>query len=331
MKAVTLIAPREVEVVNDWPEPVCGPRDVIVRMRGVGLCGTDLAAFDGKSTFPRLPWVIGHEGGGDIVEIGSEVTDRYVGQKVVIEPNISCGHCSQCMAGRSSLCADRLSVGFGIPGLLAERVAIQADYALVVDATMPDVALACFEPLAVAYTGVRRAGVRRGEDVLVIGAGSVGQLVSQAVAAAGAQPWVVDPHEGRLAVAESLGARRAEGRESVLYAQVFETSGAAIAWDTAIRSVAKGGLVTLIGFIRDLVQLTPVDLVRRQVTIHGHLTYDHPADFAATLEAVQSGRLVGELAVRAVFPAGDAKAAFASVREIAGKTWIDFADWHGAK
>ena len=100
--------------------------------------------------------------------------------------------------------------------------------------------------------------------------------------------------------------------------------GAAAVWDTVINGVAKGGLVTLIGFIRDPVQVTPIDLVRRQITIRGHLTYDHPADFAATLEAVRYGQLVAESGVRAVYPAGDAKAAFAAVREVAGKTWINF-------
>jgi 2-desacetyl-2-hydroxyethyl bacteriochlorophyllide A dehydrogenase len=327
MKAVTLVAPREVEVVTDWPEPECGPRDVVVQMRGVGLCGTDLAAFDGKSSPASLPWVMGHEGGGEIVQVGSEVTDRSVGQKVVIEPNIACGECEACLRGRTSVCVDRLSVGFILSGLLAERVAIRAGYTHVVDGDMPDVALACFEPLVVADTAVRRSGLGVGDEALVVGAGSVGQLVSHAIVAAGGTAWVTDPHEGRLDLAESLGARRVDLAGGVQYPFVFETSGAAAVWETVTNGVAKGGLVTLIGFIRDPVQVTPIDLVRRQITIRGQLTYDHPVDFAATLEAVRDGRLVAESGVRAVYPAGDAKAAFAAVREVAGKTWINFEEW----
>lgn len=331
MKAVTLVATHELEVVDDWPEPQCGARDVIVEMHAVGLCGTDLASYDGKSVPARLPWVMGHEGGGHIVAVGSEVTDRHVGQKVVIEPNIACGHCPTCLAGRTSVCDSKLGVGFAIPGLLAERVAIRADYTLVVDDDMPDVALACFEPLVVADTAVRRSGLGAGDPALVIGAGSVGQLVSQAIAAAGGTPWIVDPHEGRLALAESLGAHRAELDGQRQYPFVFETSGAAAVWDKAISSVTKGGLLTLVGFIRDTVQVTPVDLVRRQITVRGHLTYDHPADFAATLAAVRAGRLVAEQAVRAEYPATDAKAAFAAVRDVPGKTWINVAEWRRAQ
>ncbi|HWB37229.1 MAG TPA: alcohol dehydrogenase catalytic domain-containing protein [Rugosimonospora sp.] len=331
MKAVTLVATHELEVVDDWLEPECGPRDVIVEMHGVGLCGTDLASYDGKSVPARLPWVMGHEGGGTIVAVGSQVTDRQVGQKVVIEPNIACGHCAACRAGRTSVCDSKLGVGFAIPGLLAERVAIDADYTLVVDDDLPDVALACFEPLVVADTAVRRSGLPAGGEALVIGAGSVGQLVSQAIAAAGATPWIVDPHEGRLALAESLGARRAELGDGRQYPFVFETSGAAAVWGAAIGSVVKGGLLVLVGFIRDEVKLTPVDLVRRQITIRGHLTYDHPKDFAATLEAVRSGKLVAQQAVRAEYPAADAKAAFAAVREVPGKTWINFEEWRRAR
>ncbi|MDQ1626537.1 MAG: hypothetical protein QOI54_281 [Actinomycetota bacterium] len=329
MKAITLVSPREISVVDDWPEPECGPGEVIVQMRGVGLCGTDLAAFDGKAAVPAFPWIIGHEGGGDIVRVGADVSDRAVGDRVVIEPNIGCGHCAACAAGRSSLCETRLSVGFGMSGLLAERVAIPADYTWVVDRSTPDVALACFEPLVVAHNAVRRAGVRPGDDALVVGAGSVGQLICHALAQAGAQPWVTEPHPGRMQLALTLGAKAAQDRDGVLYPFVFETSGVKPVWENALTSVAKGGLLSLVGFTREPVELVPMDVVRNQITIRGHLIYDHPADFPATLEAVRAGTLVAEQAVQARYSADDAVAAFAAVREVPGKTWIDFSDWYG--
>jgi alcohol dehydrogenase/L-iditol 2-dehydrogenase len=93
--------------------------------------------------------------------------------------------------------------------------------------------------------------------------------------------------------------------------------------------VAKGGLLSLVGFTREPVELVPMDVVRNQITIRGHLIYDHPADFPATLEAVRAGTLVAEQAVQARYSADDAVAAFAAVREVPGKTWIDFSDWYG--
>ena len=80
MRAVALVAPGQVEVVDDWPEPAPGSDDVVVRIRGVGLCGSDLSVFDGSRQVPGMPWVFGHEGGGDIVALGSGVRDREIGQ-----------------------------------------------------------------------------------------------------------------------------------------------------------------------------------------------------------------------------------------------------------
>ncbi|KAE8765924.1 zinc-dependent alcohol dehydrogenase [Georgenia thermotolerans] len=322
MRAVVLTEPGRVEVVEGWPDPQCGPDDVVVEMRGVGLCGTDLAMVDGKAAPPQFPWVIGHEGGGVIAAVGERVTDRKVGDRVVIEPNFGCGTCAVCAAGHTSRCDARLSAGFNVPGLLSELVAVPAEYTWVVPESISDVQLACLEPLAVAHHAVLRSGVRAGQECLVIGAGSVGQLISQCVLAVGGVPVVTDPHPGRLEVATSLGARVEEGPRAGRYPHVFETSGVGAVWPGALEAAARGGVITLIGFMRDTVELTPVELVRRQITVRGHLIYDHPADFAATIETVAEGRLVPEQAVQATFAAEDAVAAFAAVRQVPGKTWI---------
>jgi 2-desacetyl-2-hydroxyethyl bacteriochlorophyllide A dehydrogenase len=326
MRAVVLTAPGELSVVDHWAEPECGPRDVVIRMRAVGLCGTDLAAYDGKSALPGSPWVIGHEGGGEIVRVGESVRDREVGQQVVVEPNMGCGRCARCAEGRTSACEERVSVGFGIPGLLSELVSVPAEYTWVVPDLSP-VALACLEPLVVADQAVRRAGVGAGDHCLVVGAGSVGQLVCHAVRAAGAVPFVVEPHDGRRALAERLGARPHRADDGKTYPFVFETAGVAAVWDTAFEAVAKGGTLTLIGFGRQPVSFLPMDLVRRQVTVRGHIIYDHPSDFATTIESVREGLLTPDIAVEARFDIADTPEAFTQVRALPGKTWIDFASW----
>src|SRR5215207_6882247 len=128
MKAVTLVEPGRVEIVDDWPEPECGPNDVVVQIRGVGLCGSDLSVFDGKREVPGLPWVFGHEGGGDILQIGSEVTNREVGQRVVIEPNYADGTCVECRGGHTSACLNRVILAINTPGILAARAVAPAEY-----------------------------------------------------------------------------------------------------------------------------------------------------------------------------------------------------------
>lgn len=326
MRAVTLTSPGEVRIVDDWPAPTCGPDEVIVRIRGVGLCGSDLSVFDGKRAVPAMPWVFGHEGGGDIVEVGSAVGDRSVGQRVVLEPNFADLTCPACRSGHSSACVNREIVAITRPGILAERVAVPAEFTWPVT-DWSDVALACFEPLVVAHTAVRRAQVPPGAPCLVIGAGSQGLLVCQSLLAAGAEPYVTEPHQGRLELAEKLGARRAAEYGGETYPFVFETAGVAAAWPQAWSSVAKAGTIVVIGLSPKPVEFTTLELGQRQITIRGQLIYDHPQDFAATLAAVSSGELAPERTVQASFAVEDTASALAAVREVPGKSWIDFTSW----
>jgi 2-desacetyl-2-hydroxyethyl bacteriochlorophyllide A dehydrogenase len=324
VRAVALVAPGEVRVVDDWPEPECGPGDVVVRVRAVGLCGTDLAVYGGKRAVPGMPWVMGHEGGGDIVAVGSEVRDREVGQRVVIEPNVPDGTCPMCRAGRSSACKSRGIVGVTRTGILADRVVVPAPFAWPVAPEWSDEALACFEPLVVAYTAVMRAGVRAGDECLVVGAGSQGLLVCQSLLAVGAHPFVTEPHEGRLALAEKLGARRsAEHVGDFLF--VFETSGAPPAWEPAFAAVGNTGTMVVIGQTATPLPIVTNTVVQRQITIRGTLIYDHPQDYAAALQAVSSGAVAAEATVQAGFSAEDAADAFAGARDVPGKSWISMA------
>jgi 2-desacetyl-2-hydroxyethyl bacteriochlorophyllide A dehydrogenase len=330
MRAVALVAPGQVDIVEDWPEPQPAPDEVVVQVRGVGLCGSDLSVFDGKREVPGLPWVFGHEGGGDIVAVGSGVSDREVDQRVVIEPNFADLTCRACQAGHTSACENRQILAINRTGLLAERVAVPAEFTWAIPQTWADVQLACFEPLAVADTAVRRAQVPPGTDVLVIGAGSQGQLVSQSLLAQGAQPYIMEPHAGRMELALKFGARRADERDHDKYSFVFETAGVPAVWETALNSVEKVGKLILIGFHQKPVEFVPLDLVQRQITIVGQLIYDHPRDFAATLDAVTAGNLAPEQTVQGTFPIEETAAALAAVREIPGKTWIDFSSWRTA-
>jgi D-arabinose 1-dehydrogenase-like Zn-dependent alcohol dehydrogenase len=139
--------------------------------------------------------------------------------------------------------------------------------------------------------------------------------------------YVIGPHPGRLELALKSGARRAEEHDGDQDPLVFETAGVPAVWETANNAVAKAGKLVLIGF-NDKPVHTTIDLVQRQLTIVvGQLIYDHPQDFRATLAAVTAGELVPQQTVQATFPVQDTAAALASVREIPGKTWIEFSSW----
>jgi alcohol dehydrogenase/L-iditol 2-dehydrogenase len=328
VKAIVLVTPGEVATVDDWPEPTPGPHDVVVEMRAVGLCGSDLTVYRGTRAAPVLPWVMGHEGGGDIVAVGAEVTDRRVGQRVAIEPNYCCLDCPQCASGRTSACLRRLAVGLNHPGLLAERVAMPARFSWPVPADWPGETLACVEPAAVARTAVRRSGLRPGDRCLVVGAGSQGLLMCQALLATGAAPAVIEPHPGRRDLALRLGARALGADSEETFPYVFEAAGVPEAVRTALQRAAPAATVTMVGLSQAPLPTTTYELVRRQLTLRGSLIYDHPVDFPDTIEAIATGHLEPAKVTHPGYPPDQVAAVLADSIQLPGKAWLDLSDWH---
>ena len=130
MRAVVLERfPGPLRLVDDWPEPQPRSGQVVVQVRGVGICGSDLALLAGRRPPPALPWVPGHESTGEIIGAGPGADAGRIGQRVIIEPNFPCLACPACRAGRTSACPYRVSLGFNAPGVLAERIAVPAQFA----------------------------------------------------------------------------------------------------------------------------------------------------------------------------------------------------------
>jgi threonine dehydrogenase-like Zn-dependent dehydrogenase len=289
-----------------------------VRVLGVGICGSDLALLSGKRRAPAYPWVPGHEAFGEVTATGDGVPPARVGQRVVIEPNYPCLRCPACRSGRTSMCPDRVIVGFTAPGTLASLVAVPAPYAWPVPGDWADTDAVCAEPLTVALAAIRRSGAVSGSRCLVIGAGSQGTLLCVALAACGISPHVLEPHDGRRELAVSLGARVARDGDAG-FEVVFETSGAEAALAEAIGRTAPGATVVLIGLGGESTRVNTGLVVRRQLIVQGSLIYDHPNDFAATIgSAIRSPGQV----LRASYPLDQVSEAFRAAREVPGKTWI---------
>lgn len=321
MKAAVLTAPRHLSVVS-VPDPECGPNDVVVGMRAVGLCGSDLAVYRGTRAVATMPWTMGHEGVGEIVAVGSAVIDRHVGQQVAVEPNYCCFSCPACVDGRTSACQNRLAVGMNHPGLLSEYAAVPAEFAWPVDDRVSLADLVCAEPMTVTYSALRRSGVRAGDDCLVIGAGSQGLFLCQALLALGAHPIVQEPHDGRRELAQALGATTVAADTCEL-PLLFETSGAPDVLATALRRLARHGTAVLVGLNSTPIGVSTADLVQRQLTLKGSLIYDHPTDFAATIAVLEAGRVRPSRILHRGFGFTDTAEAFAAAPSIPGKVWIE--------
>lgn len=321
MRAVVLErSPGPLRVVDDWPEPQAGSGQVIVRVTGVGICGSDLALVAGHRPPPSLPWVPGHETLGEIIATGPGVDRHRVGQRVIIEPNIPCLACAACLSGRTSACPKRISLGFNAPGTLAERIAVPARFAWPVPEACGDADAVCVEPLSVVTSAIRRAQLSAASRCLVVGAGSQGSLLCLALAARGISPHILEPHAGRLALAAELGAQVSDPDASG-FDVVFETSGAPAALAGAVSAATRGGLIVLIGMSGQPAPLVTRTVVQRQLTIRGSLVYDHPGDFADTLASVGGGLSPAQV-LRACHPLAEAADAFRAARDVPGKTWI---------
>jgi alcohol dehydrogenase/L-iditol 2-dehydrogenase len=319
MKAAVLTQVGEIIMTDDWPEPEPGQGEVVVGLTGVGICGSDLAVWSGERAV-GFPWIVGHEGIGTIVAVGEGVSGARVGERVVVEPNYPCGRCEGCLRGRTAMCPNRQAVGVNVPGLLRERAAVPAQFAWTAPAGLADQDLVCVEPMAVALHAARVGRAAAGSTCLIVGAGSQGLLLLMVLRALGAEIAVVEPHDGRLAIARSLGARPLTDA----YELVFETSGSVGGTQQALRSLGVGGTLVLIGIPHDDVPLSTASIVRGHATVMGSIIYNHPSDFRDTLDFITDNSLTPSSIIRRTFSFGDSQSALSSAVNVSGKSWVKF-------
>jgi 2-desacetyl-2-hydroxyethyl bacteriochlorophyllide A dehydrogenase len=304
MRAAVLEAPGSI-VIRDVAEPRALPDEVLVEVELAGVCGSDVALFEGRRA-ATYPLILGHEAVGRLVDDGT---------RVVIEPNIPCGACSVCQRGHGNVCPDKRSLGLNAPGVFADRVAVPRDFVHPLPPAIDPLDGVGLEPLAVAVHALRVGSVSAGAAVAVIGCGIQGLLLVQLAVAAGACVLAVDVRDAPLAVAESLGAdtlhlTSAEPAPLVCAPDVvFETAGSAAAVSTALQMVASGGLVVMVGLATEPVSLLPLDFVRRGQRLLSSLIYDHPRDFVCAIDLVRRGEVHPRAHVHSLVPLADAASA----------------------
>lgn len=325
MRAAVLTAPKTMELIT-VPDPTPGPGEVLVRMRALGLCGSDLGVWSGTRPAPETPWIMGHEGGGEVIAVGEGVDPARLGEVVVVEPNYPCLTCQACAAGVTSVCPERGIVGLNMPGLLAELVVVPDPFAHRLPQAAADPAMmAVLEPLAVARVAVETAAVPQGADVLVTGAGSQGLLVVQLLVAAGARPWVMELDPARVAHARQLGARdAAEEHAPDVFAHVIDAVGSPGLWQALLPRLAAPVTITVIGMSDEPLPVTTKQITRGRMMIRGTIIYDHPQDFRATIAAVEAAEVDPGGVLTEPVPFSRADEAFTAAGTAPGKTWILF-------
>jgi L-iditol 2-dehydrogenase len=292
---------------------------VLVQIKSVGVCGSDTHYYEhgriGEHVV-RKPLVLGHEPAGAAVAVGAEVTRFTVGQRVSIEPGVSCLSCVQCLAGRYNLCPRmRFLATPPIDGAFCEYLAVHEAFAHPVPDSLSDDAAAMLEPLSVGIWACRKGRVEPGTTVLVNGAGPIGLLAAQAALAFGAaQVVVADVRESRLTLAVRLGAtdvvdvRSAALSESGVEPDVLlECSGHPEATVAAMRTLAPAGRAVLVGMGADVLPLPLPYLQDREIELVGTFRYANTWPTAIALAA--SGRVALDALVTGHYSLPDVGAA----------------------
>ncbi|WP_166831278.1 L-threonine 3-dehydrogenase [Thalassoroseus pseudoceratinae] len=263
MKALVKKESREGLWLDDVPEPTVGINDVKIRVDRTGICGTDLHIYNwdawAAKTIP-VPMVVGHEFVGEVVEVGSNVTDFHPGEIVSGEGHIVCGRCRNCLAGRRHLCKDTQGLGVNRPGAFAEYVVLPMSNVWHHRPSVNKDIASIFDPFGNAVHTALQFDVL-GEDVLITGAGPIGCMAAAVAKHAGARFVVVtDINPWRLELAQKLGATRVVNVKEEKLADVqkeldmhegfdvgLEMSGNPSAFRDMLHNMCHGGKIAMLG------------------------------------------------------------------------------------
>lgn len=281
MKSVYLNAPYEIEI-KDVPEPDCREGEVRVKIESVGVCGSDISAYKGESPLCTYPRIIGHELFGTVVEAKTDQSVIKVGDKVVLEPYFYCGECYPCSIGRTNCCEALKVLGVHIDGGMSEYFCYPAQFAYKVLSDFPKEELAFVEPLSIAIHCANRLEVKKGEHVVIMGAGQIGNLAAQVTKVMGAIPIMADLLDSRLELAKSIGVEYTfnPSREDLVEKVreitggrmaecVIEATGAISSIQSTLEVVAYSGRISLVGWPKNGTPFPTGVITKKELDVRG--------------------------------------------------------------
>jgi 2-desacetyl-2-hydroxyethyl bacteriochlorophyllide A dehydrogenase len=264
MLQIALHEPGRFVAADVQPPPV--PADhALVRVRRIGICGTDLHAFAGRQPFFTYPRILGHELGVEIEAIPANELGLKIGDRCAVEPYLYCGECPVCRAGRTNCCETLACLGVHTDGGMREWIAVPVTH-LHKSETLSLDQLALVETLGIGEHAVQRAGVNLWEPVLVVGAGPIGLACAQFANLAGGDVTVLDPNPVRRQFAEQFGFK-AVAETDQLFDVVFDATGNKAAMEQSPSRAAFGGCVVFVGLVNDRVSFDDPLVHRRELTL----------------------------------------------------------------
>ncbi|MBI2537749.1 MAG: zinc-binding dehydrogenase [Gemmatimonadetes bacterium] len=337
MRAAVFYGPGRPLEVRDVPTPSPGPGEALVKVAGCGLCHTDLHYLDhGVKTFKPPPLILGHEAAGTVQELGPGVTGGSVGDRVLIPAVLSCGRCRYCRQGRENLCDKMTMLGNNVDGAYAEYVAVPAaELVPVPDGIALEQACVIADAVSTPYHAVtRRARVRAGDVVAVVGCGGVGLNVVQCAHVAGARVIAVDVNQRRLEIARRLGAVETVNPETVQRVDkrvrelsdggvdvAFEAIGNPKTMQLAYGLLRRGGRLCVIGYSAEEVSLSAAKLMYYELEVVGSLGCG-AGEYPEILGLVKAGRLKLDGIVSGTIPLAQINDGLDRLRRGEGVRWV---------
>jgi len=303
MKAAIWYGGKDIRI-EDVPEPEIKENDVLIKVKAVGICGSEFHAYEGISERRKPPLIMGHEFSGEIEEIGKNVENLRKGDRVVVNPIIHCLKCDNCLSGKPNICENMHLIGLHTPGAFAEYIAVPSENCYRIPSDLSFEEASMVEPMAVGVHAVKKAFLKINDDVAIIGTGTIGLCTLQAAKISGAGRIICSELiESRLKLAEKIGAnilinaKEIDPIEKVMELTngkgidiAFEAVGIQKTIQQAINMIKKGGSVVVIGMLTKKMELDMLDIVTKEKRIIGSYVYT-PLDFKIALKLISEKRV----------------------------------------
>jgi L-gulonate 5-dehydrogenase len=282
LKAIKVIEPFKVEIV-DVPKPeIKKDDDIIVKITSGGICGSDIGIWNGTNSLATYPRLIGHEFGGIVEEVGKAVTKVKVGDKVAVDPVVSCGHCYACTIGRHNVCSTLEVMGVHRDGGFAEYVKVDENNVHKFNVDFDESLLALVEPYTIGVQINNRAQISKGDKVLIMGSGPIGICAMQVAKRNGAKVMMSDLVKERLDKAKAMGADEVvlvteENLEERIAAftdgegipVIVDTVCIPSSFEQSVQLACQGGRIVVIGLRNQPSDITMADITKKELTIVG--------------------------------------------------------------
>lgn len=338
MKAVFIENPGEA-MIRDIPRPARKPGEALLKLLYGGICGSDLGSYRGTFAYFSYPRTPGHEFSAEIVEIDENDRGLKPGMVVVCNPYFNCGECYSCKHGLVNACMSNQTMGVQREGAFSEYITMPLERIYDGKGLEPMV-LAIIEPLCISYHGVKRAGVKGGDKVLIVGAGTIGILAAVATKQKGAEVYIADVSRVKLDYAREFGVDGvvlADGPEAYERAVkeitggngfdvTIEAVGLPSTFQNCIDAAAFGGRMVLIGVGKENLDFNFTMIQKKELNVFGSRNALKP-DFLELIDLVKEGKIPLKKIITDVYKFDQAPRAFQELNENAGrmlKVMIDF-------